>query len=87
MFVLDAIADDYENLEKIDTHVNRLALECGLTIHSSEVLQALIDLIATGLAKAYRLSTVVPAEEFQGVPTAAEVKDYYFWVTEKGREV
>lgn len=93
-FVLDAIADDYENLEQITKHVTSLSARCGITIESSEILQALGDLIAADLAKAYRLSNET-AEEFHGMPPSDQIgsphlsttSDVYFWVTQEGRRL
>jgi len=59
----------------------------------SVVLQALDELIAAGLAKAYRLSNQI--EEIGGMPPPDEIgspnesltDDAYFWVTEDGRRL
>jgi len=56
-FVLNGIADDYENLEQITKQAASLRADCGMTIQSSEILEALGDLVGAGLAKAYRLSS------------------------------
>jgi aryl-alcohol dehydrogenase-like predicted oxidoreductase len=93
-FVLDAIADDYENLEQITKHVTSLSVRCGMTIESSEILQALGDLIAADLAKAYRLSNET-AKEIHGMPPSDQIGspdltttgDVYFWVTQDGRRL
>jgi len=93
MFVLDAIADDYENLEQITKHITRLSSDCGMAVTPSVVLQALDELIAAGLAKAYRLSNQI--EEIGGMPPPDEIgspnesltDDAYFWVTEDGRRL
>lgn len=87
MFVLDVIADDYENLEKICMEATGLSVRAGLSIMRSEILQALVDLIKADLAKAYRLTTIPTAEEIQGVPPLEKFGDYYFWVTSKGRNI
>jgi|SRR5579862_9698313 len=85
MFVLDAIADDYENLELISGHVTKLGAKCGLTILRSEVFHALAGLIKDGLASAYLIDRT--AEKVQGMPPPDEVEAHYFWVTETGREL
>jgi len=87
MFVLDVIADDYENLEQIRKEVNSFGARSGLTIGSDEILEGLISLIEDGLAKAYRLSQTEPVEAIEGQPPPAAMEDYYFWVTKKGREL
>jgi hypothetical protein len=94
MFVLDGIADDYENLEQITKHVASLSADCGMTIQSSEILEVLGDLVGAGLAKAYRLSSD-GAKEIDGMPSAHEIgspfltteDDIYFWVTKKGMDL
>jgi hypothetical protein len=50
------LSDDYQNLEQITKQVASLSADCGMTIESSEVLEALGDLVRGDLAKAYRLS-------------------------------
>jgi hypothetical protein len=96
MFVLNKIADDYENLHQITKQVEPLGSACGLSIETSEILQALGELIAADFARAYRLSIMSrTAEEIQGMPPAHEigspdvpmVVDAFFWATEKGRQL
>ena len=85
MFVLDAIADDYENLEIICTDVSAMSTRCGLLIQCSDVTQALVSLIESGLASPYKLRPT--AEKIEGIPAIDALRDYYYLVTEKGREV
>jgi len=93
-FVLNGIADDYENLEQITKQVDGLSAGCGMTIQSSEILEALGDLVGAGLAKAYRLSSSEP-EEICKMPAASEIgspylttaNDIYFLVTTKGMDL
>jgi len=93
MFVLNEIADDYENLHQITKQVTPLASACGLTIETSEILQALRDLTTSDLARAYRFVPPSNAtEEIRGMPPVDEIgladvsrrDDVFFWVTEKG---
>ena len=86
MFVLNEIADDYENLEKIIAEVTDLGTCSGLSIEKCEILRELVGLIESGLARAFNLSTV-PIQKIEGVPPFDEMKDYYFWVTDKGMEL
>jgi hypothetical protein len=86
MFVLDVMADDYENLEMIYTEIHKFGERCGLTFHPSEILTALIDLIELGLARAYWLWQH-PARGIEGVPPLDEIDKYYFWLTEEGKKV
>ena len=87
MFVLDAVADDYENFEKIASTVEDFARRCGLPIALPELLEAVEDLVRSGLVKAYRLSPTKPVEEVSGVPQRSEIHSCYFWVTEAGAAV
>lgn len=96
MFVLNQIADDYENLHQITKQVTPLASACGLTIETSEILHALRDLVTADLARAYRfLPPANTTEEIRGMPPADEIgspdvsmrEDVFFWVTPKGREL
>lgn len=86
MFVLDVIADDYENLEMIDMEVSELGRRCGMNLGHVEIRSALLHLIEAGLAKAYRLSPVRPPEELVGPPSLNEIDGVYFFRTEEGRE-
>ena len=86
MFVLDVMADDYENLEMIYGELHKFGERCGLTLRASEILAALIQLIELGLAKAYWLWQP-PVREIEGVPPLDEIDRYYFWLTEEGRKV
>lgn len=86
IFVLEAVADDYENVEQIHKEVTGLASRCGLTINVSEIEEAMTDLIKSDLVRAYRLSPRLPAEEINGVPVPSIRSECYFWATPKGRE-
>jgi hypothetical protein len=85
MFVLDVIADDYENLEKIYSDVNELGVSSGLSIQKPEIIDALIGLLESDLASAYKLSGTAPNQKVQGVPSRDKLVDYYFLVTERGQ--
>lgn len=85
-FVLNEVADDYENLEKIYSEVSSLGSRCGLSLPRGEIKQALVDLIEARLVKAYRLTTN-SVEEFDGVPEAERMDDSYFWITPRGKDL
>jgi hypothetical protein len=93
MFVLSVISDDYENLYQITKQVGTCSSDCGLAFETNEILDALGDLIANDLAKAYRLSNTaeelhgMPPTEVIGSPNESSLGDVYFWVTEKGRQL
>jgi hypothetical protein len=84
--ILNDLADDYESLEHITSAVVKAGLACGLEIDAAVVGGALAGLIASGLVKAYRLSPS-PVEEVPSSVATANLRDYYFWQTPKGREV
>jgi hypothetical protein len=91
--VLNEISNDYENLHQITKQVRRTSSDCGMTISVHEILQALADLVAAGLAKPYRLSNGVkgidgmpPAGEI-GSPDEPDVEDAFFWITKKGMKI
>ena len=88
---LNEICDDYENIDQIILrNVAKDLAKCGLTIERSEVVDALGGLVADGLAKAYRLSSIEPlVTELEGMPPLEIIeKDFktYFYVTKKGKE-
>lgn len=87
MFVLDTVADDYEDVEIIAATVNTFARKCGMDVSFTELLQALEALIRIGWVKAYRLSPTEAPQEINGVPDRDEIESYYFWVTEEGGRV
>jgi hypothetical protein len=91
--VLNEISDDYENLYQITKQVRRTSSDCGMTVSLQEILQALADLVAAKLAKAYRLSNGVegidgmPSAEEIGSPDEPAVEDAFFWITKKGMKL
>ena len=88
LFVLDAISDDYEDMERIANEVHSLGSRCGLSVTDDDISQGLITLITRGLAKAYRLyPSHRPPEEIQGVPQPGNFPDLYFLITDKGTEL
>jgi hypothetical protein len=88
MFVLDVIADDYEEIEHITEVVEKWLGVCKLEITRDEIVQALITLIQENCARAYHL-TGMPGhrpEEIKGVPSPDQIqlRDPYFLITDKG---
>ncbi len=81
--VMRAIADDYEDLDMITREVIEWGRERKLSITASEVSVVLVQLIESGLAKAFHLS---PLREFPGVPDAQKLGDCYFGLTQHGLE-
>ena len=92
LFILDDIADDYEEIEHITGNVTALAQKCGLTVSSGEVREELMNLIDAGFAKAYRFTGRHLPEDIRGRPLPEELEEtatgyVYFWITESGREL
>ncbi len=95
LIVLNEICDDYENLHQITKQVGRVTSACGMSIATHEILEALRELVESGLAKAYELSPwsptkvldrMPPVEEI-GSPDESRIGDVYFWITKKGMQV
>jgi hypothetical protein len=82
--VLMNIADACEEPVHVYQRVAEDLEPCGLWVAPEETQGALIELIESGLAKAYRMSAEPFPEELQGVPPFDGSHDYYFWITEDG---
>jgi hypothetical protein len=92
MFVLNSMADDYENLSvSIIPALNRDGADCGMTIEKDEVVQALREAVELGWVKAYKLyASSRKPDEFGRMPTLEEMEDpmgAWFDLTEAGRKV
>jgi hypothetical protein len=88
--VLWSISDDYENVDQIILpDVARTGTKCGLTIERSEVVDALANLIADGLAEAYVLDPFSGKRELPGMPPVDEMADFrtHFYITKKGMDL
>ena len=82
---LRAIADDYEEFERIFHDAGEYAAERGRYISRSETQEALEDLITEGYAKAYELSPdCSPARAVRY--SAADLTRLWFYVTPSGKE-
>jgi hypothetical protein len=84
--VLGEISDDYEE----PTHVFRCVEErlrtCGVGVTPDDLRGSLVDLIESGLAKAYWLwGSGHDAKEVQGVPAANHFQEHYFLITDEGK--
>ena len=84
-FVLSEISDDYEEPEHIHENVCKRAELCGMSVHPEDVARVLIDLVNIGDAKAYWL-WVDPPREVHEALSIANAYDYYFLITDKGKE-
>ena len=94
LLVLNVIADDYENLTvSIAGPIAEVGAKCGLSFQKLEIVQALTELVAGGLAKVYRLhgdGRPDWAEEIHGMPSLEEMEDFdgaWFYIAEGGLEV
>lgn len=89
--VLDEISDDYENVDQIILpNVANQCAKLGFVVERPQVVKALAELIANGLAKAYLLSSTEPAKELPGMPPLDMVEDHfetYFYITKKGMDL
>lgn len=88
MFVLDTIADDYEEIEHITERIDAWSAVCGLNVSRDEIVQALITLTQEGLARAYHLMETRgnKPEEIETILSADQIRlrDPYFLITDKG---
>ena len=85
-FVMEAIANDYEDLSMIESEVTDWAAEHKLAVTQNEIRAILVSLIESGLAKAYLLGS---QPEFTAEPMAGSgISDpgCYFLLTAEGRE-
>ena len=87
MFVLDAIADDYESLEKIKTEVISFGARAGMTVAADEATRALVRLLEKGLAQAFRLESTQTPQSHPGIPEESLLGEYYFWTTDEGKQL
>jgi hypothetical protein len=92
--VLNAICDDFENVDQIILPV--VAEDCGklgFIVERSEIVGALTRLVEDGLAKAYDLHNLPNGDPFSGelgnMPSLDQVEEYfktYFYITKKGMD-
>jgi len=90
--VLNAICDDYENIDQVILRDARdTAEKLDLTIERTDVVEALKGLIDDGLAKAYLLSPSKPwVTELAGMPSVEVPEEYfktYFYISKKGMDL
>lgn len=83
--VLNIVGDGYQDLKRIKERVTDDGTLAGMSISEVEITSTLLDLIANGLASAFRLfPSEEPPEAVQGVPELADLNKYYFLITDKG---
>jgi hypothetical protein len=86
-YALRAIADDYENLEKILQDVTGWAAERGITADRPRTVMALEALIRDGYAQAYCLTAGPPGKAEPVAYSAYSVNDLWFYVSPKGKQL
>ncbi len=89
---MNSICDGYENVDqRILPVVAKDCAEFGIAVERDEIVRALGELIADGLAKAYLLSSREPfSTELQGMPPLDVVEEdfkTYFSITKKGMDL
>ncbi|MEP7362142.1 MAG: hypothetical protein ABI972_02720 [Acidobacteriota bacterium] len=88
LLVLNAIADDYEDLEIILVDAGKWAERDRIDFTEGGVRESLVELIQAGLARAYEYSQA--AQRFEVVPIASgpQVKeDHWFLITAEGKKL
>jgi hypothetical protein len=87
-FILNEICDDYENLDMVNKWITKNAARIGLAIQPAEIIEGLSELIALGLAKAYRFREGArKPDEIPQMPPLNEIENYYFWATPRGKKL
>jgi hypothetical protein len=85
--VLAEIADDYEEPKHVWENVEQRARFSGIAVTKSEIYHLLLQAVADGLAKPYDLAVKGPVVELPVAPPLERIEGYYFWITEKGRDL
>jgi hypothetical protein len=89
--VLNAICDDYENVDQvIFPQVAKSCAKLGFTVERCEIVNALADLIGSGLATAHLLSSTEPPKHVADMPPMEVVEENfmtYFLITKKGMDL
>lgn len=85
--VINAIADDYEDVSTILADISPWALEKRIVFDRERVIEALISLVRSGLASAYTIPTVGPPIKIKVVDASDIGEGTYFVTTQAGRSV
>ena len=83
-YLLNSMADDYENFEMLFSETLRQAKQQGQVLNRAETLEAIEQLISQGLAQAYILSPTPPFAtpvEFR----RSDVEQLWFYITPTGK--
>lgn len=82
---MNAIADDYENLDHIVSWTTQLMDQKGFTVSSAEIIGALSEVISEGRAQAYQLSPHPPHVSLAKF-SATDADKLWFYLTPAGLE-
>jgi hypothetical protein len=85
--VINAIADDYEDVGTILADISPWALKKRIAFDRDKVIEALISLVRSGLASAYAIPTVGPPIKIKVADRSDIGDDTYFVTTQAGRSV
>jgi hypothetical protein len=81
--IMDAIANDYEDLEMIRHEVKKWSAPDANPPSITDIVEGLVALIDKGLARAYRLSPHTEVvEDFRNAPCLDEL---YFYISPRGK--
>lgn len=80
------IADANEEPVHIYNRVAGRLAAVGIPVDPSDIRMSLVELVESGLAKAYWLGPG-SQREIDGVPPPADFQDYYFWRTDEGLRI
>jgi hypothetical protein len=85
-YVLRAIADDYENFERILQDVTGWAAERGIVADHRATQKALEGLVSDGYAQPYLLFSGPPGKAEATSYSAASLDELWFYLTPKGKQ-
>jgi hypothetical protein len=86
LYILDAVADDYEDLETVVGEAERQASAAGSRASREGVVQGLEDLVSQGYVQCYSFSR--SSGKFEPHPfTRALAQDLWFYVTPQGKKI
>jgi hypothetical protein len=81
-FVLDMVADGYEDINRIIKDVINLSERCGMNV---QIIHALSGLVSRQLVKAHRFPLDgSPTEEGFEMPPCGKIGEYHFKITSEG---
>ncbi len=87
MLVLDVVADDFENFEKMLEEMAVLSAAVLMNISPADVTEAIAFLITRGWIKAYDLRTQRAPIELPGVPPPEQIEECYYYQTLLGKKI